>query len=101
MSQTTNFVAELIYAANTIAEVTPFERRRLLERGMAIVGAQQELLELRGNIVPIRSGFMHDMAKLAEIAGRDNGIEVLIGAGMLMLADEIRRLRVLCNAVQG
>ncbi|TNM60356.1 hypothetical protein [Aliirhizobium smilacinae] len=68
---------------------------------MAIVGAQQELLELRGNIVPIRPGFMQDMAKLAEIAGRDDGIVVLIGAGMLMLAEEIRRLRVQRNAVQG
>jgi hypothetical protein len=97
VSQTTDFVAELIYAANTIDEVTPFERRRLLERGMAIVAAQRELLELRGNIVPLQPDFMREMGKLAEIAGRRNGISLLIGSGMLMLADEIRRLRVLCK----
>lgn len=100
MSQTTDFVAELIYAANTIDDVTPFERRRLLERGMAIVAAQRELLELRGNIVPLQPDFMQAMAKLAEIAGRDNGIEMLIAAGMLNLAEEIRRLRVLCKATE-
>ncbi len=100
MSQTTDFVAELIYAANTIDDVTPFERRRLLERGMAIVAAQRELLELRGNIVPLQPDFMQAMAKLAEIAGRDNGIEMLIAVGMLNLADEIRRLRVLCKATE-
>lgn len=100
MSQTTDFVAELIYAANTIDDVTPFERRQLLERGMAIVAAQRELLELRGNIVPLQPDFMQAMAKLAEIAGRDNGIEILIAVGMLNLADEIRRLRVLCKAAE-
>ncbi len=100
VSQTTDFVAELIYAANTIDDVTSFERRRLLERGMAIVAAQRELLEVRGNIVSIQPDFMQDMAKLAEIAGGKNGIDVLIGAGMLMLADEIRRLRVLCKAAE-
>jgi len=101
VSQTTDFISELIYAANTIAEVTPFERRRLLERGMAIAAAQRELLELRGNIVPLQPGFMQDMAKLAETAGRENGIEILIGAGMLMLANEIRRLRLLSKAADG
>jgi len=100
VSQTTDFVAELIYAANTIDDVTPFERRRLLERGMAIVAAQRELLELRGNIVPLQPDFMQAMAKLAEIAGRDNGIEMLIAVGMLDLAEEIRRLRVLCKATE-
>lgn len=93
MSQTTDFVAELIYAANTIDDVTPFERRRLLERGMAIVAAQREL-------VPLQPDFMQAMAKLAEIAGRDNGIEMLIAVGMLDLAEEIRRLRVLCKATE-
>lgn len=101
MSQTTDFISELIYAANTIADVTPFERRRLLERGMAIAAAQRELLELRGDIVPLQPGFMQDMAKLAETAGRENGIEILIGAGMLMLANEIRRLRLLSKAADG
>lgn len=101
MSQTTDFISELIYAANTIADVTPFERRRLLKRGMAIAAAQRELLELRGDIVPLQPGFMQDMAKLAETAGRENGIEILIGAGMLMLANEIRRLRLLSKAADG
>ncbi|SEH24151.1 hypothetical protein SAMN03159407_2066 [Rhizobium sp. NFR12] len=36
---------------------------------------------------------MSDMPTLAEMAGKEIAVEVLVGAGMLMLAGEIRRLR--------
>lgn len=35
------------------------------------------------------------MGTLAEMAGRGDGIDVLIGAGLLMLAGEIQQLRTL------
>lgn len=98
MSQATDCIAQLIRAANTLDTVTPFERGRLLDRGISIVRAQRELLQLQGNIVPVRPGFMQDLGSLANMAGREGGIDVLIGAGMLMLADEIQRLRMLCRA---
>lgn len=98
MSHTTDFIAELIRAANTLDTVTPFERGRLIDRGVSIVQAQRELLQLHGNIVPVKPGFMQDMGTLAEMAGREDGIDILVGAGMLMLAGEIQRLGTLCRA---
>jgi len=95
----TDFISELIEAANTLESVTPNERRRLIERGISTVRAQQELLQLQGNLVAIEPGFMESMPTLAEMAGRENGIDLLIGAGMLLLAGEIRRLRILCKDV--
>lgn len=96
MSQKTDFTTELFEAANRLDVVSPFERRRLIERSVAVIAAQQELLKLRGNVVPIEPDFLKEIGKLAEMAGGDNGIDVLISAGLLMLADEIRRLRILC-----
>lgn len=96
MSQTTDFTAELFKAANRLDVVSPFERRRLIERAVAVIAAQRELLKLRGDIVPIEPDFLKEMGKLAEMAGGDNGVDVLISAGLLILAEEIRRLRILC-----
>ena len=94
MTQTTDFISELFEAANTLSLVTPAERRLLIEQGIATVRAQQELLRV-SNITAIEPGFMCDMPKLAEIAGQDDAVDVLVSAGMLMLAGEIRRLRIL------
>lgn len=96
MSQTTDFTAELFEAANRVDAVSPFERRRLIERAAAVIAAQRELLRLRGNLVPLEPDFLKEMGKLAEMAGGRNGVDVLISTGFLMLAEEIRRLRILC-----
>lgn len=99
MSQTTDFVAELIHAANTIDVVTPFERRRLIERSIAVIAAQRHLLELHNRAAPPQPDFMQDMERLAQIGGCENGIDVLISAGMLMLAGEIQMLRRHCKEI--
>lgn len=101
MTQTTDFISELFEAANTLQNVTPAERRRLIERGISTVHAQQELLRLNGNTVAIEPGFMSDMPALAMVAGQDNAVDTLVSAGMLMLAGEIRRLRILHRCDQG
>lgn len=95
MSQTTDFVTELVRAANTLTAVTPFERRRLIERSISVIGAQRELIRLDGGVAHDLPGFMQDMATLAEMAGRDSGIDILVSAGLLMLAGEIQQLRTL------
>ncbi len=95
MTHTPDFISELFAAANTIHDIAPLERRRLIERGIATVRAQRELLHMNGNTVSLEPGFMKDMPGLAVMAARDEGIEVLVAAGMLMLAAEIRRLRIL------
>ncbi len=56
VTQMTDFISELIEAANTLESVTPNERRRLIERGISTVRAQQELLQLQGNLVAIEPG---------------------------------------------
>lgn len=83
--------------ANTLHAVTPYERRRLIVLGFSVVEAQREVILLQGDVVPVEPGFMQSMATLAEMAGREDGIDVLIGAGMLMLAGEIQRLSVLAH----
>ena len=47
MSATTDFIAELIRAANEIYLLTPLERVRLIERAVATIQAQRELLAMR------------------------------------------------------
>jgi hypothetical protein len=101
VSQTTDFITELFEAANTLQNVTPAERRRLIERGIATVRAQQELLRLSGNTKAIEPSFMSDMPALAVIAEEDNAVDTLVSAGMLMLAGEIRRLRILHHCDRG
>jgi hypothetical protein len=101
MTQTTDFISELFEAANTLRTIAPAERRRLIERGIATVRAQQELLHLNSNTVAMDPGFLKDMPTLAEMAGRDDAVDVVIGAGMLMLAGEIRRLRILHHGDEG
>lgn len=89
------FISELVFAANTIESVTPPERRRLIERGIATVRAQRELLTLRGNVIPMEPPAMRDMEALAVRAEYVPGIGLHVSAGMLLLAEEIRRLRIL------
>lgn len=95
MTETTAFIAELIEAANKIHLLRADERRRLIERGIAVVNAQQELLGLNGNIVALTPAFLKDMPMLVVMAEREDAVETIVGAGMLMLAGEIRRLRIL------
>jgi hypothetical protein len=48
-------------------------------------------------MVAIQLGFMADMQTLAEMAGDDDAVDIIVSGGMLMLAGEIRRLRIFCN----
>lgn len=82
-------------AANTIYEIRADERRRLVVAGTEAAKADLAILLKKGTVVPVEPGFMSDMPTLAEMAGKENGVEVIVGAGMLMLAGEIRRLHAL------
>ncbi|MBW6425443.1 hypothetical protein KX729_28915 [Rhizobium sp. XQZ8] len=78
--------------------IKPVKRRRLIDRGIATVHAQQELLRLNGTTFALQPGFMSDMPTLARLAGQEDAVDVLVSAGMLMLAGEIMRLRILHQA---
>lgn len=92
-----DIVVALETAANTIDAVPPFDRRKLIEEGVAVVASERTLLILKGNVLPMEPGFMSDMPTLAEMAGHDDALELIVSAGMLMLAGEIARLRNLHN----
>ncbi|OCJ15292.1 hypothetical protein A6U87_24380 [Rhizobium sp. AC44/96] len=95
MTQTTDFITELIVAANQISAVTPFERRRLLERAVATTKALRELLLLSKKVVPISAGLQRDIEGM--VCEAETAPEVLMAAVLLMAADEIRQLRILAH----
>lgn len=88
-----DIVDALEAAANTIYDIHVQERRRLILVGTEIAKAERAHLLSKKTVLPLERRFMSDMPKLAEMAGKENAVEVLVGAGMLMLAGEIRRLR--------
>lgn len=88
-----DIVDALEAAANTIYDIPSQERRRLILDGTEAAKAERTVLLLKGKVLPMEPGFMSDIPTLAEMAGKENAVEVLVGAGMLMLAGEIRRLR--------
>lgn len=93
MSSTLDIVNELQRAANTVFELDPLVRRRLLESGMGEVSSLSQWLVAAGHEDEERPPFLDDMPTLAEMAAKPDAVEVLIAAGMSMLAGEIERLR--------
>lgn len=93
MVPTTDIVHELHVASNTIFDVALSDRQRLLLDGIEEAASFRRLALLAGVHDPDPPGFMDDMPKLAAMAGDADAVEVLIAAGMSMLAGEIERLR--------
>ena len=96
MSTTTDFIAELIRAANEIHTLTSVERVRLIERAAATIQAQRDLLTMRERIIPLSRDVTADLGKLKQEA--PNLPELLSAVVMLKCADEIRRLRILIGS---
>lgn len=90
-------IAALIYrleaAANTIHTVPLNERRDLIEQGVSAIDALRADLESAGNVSPLQPRWMADMRSLAEISSREDAVEVLVAAGMSLIAAELERLR--------
>lgn len=59
----------------------------------------KQLLQLACIRDPEQPNFMSDMPKLAEMAGDADAVEVIVAAGMSMLASEIERLRGMATGV--
>lgn len=95
MSTTTDFIAELVRAANEVHLLAPAERRRLLERAAAVIAAQRELLELRDKVVPPSRGVVSDLDAMKQHARE--GADVVVRSVLLLCAEEIRRLRILAR----
>jgi len=68
MSTTTDFIAELVRAANEVHLLSPAERRRLLERAAAVIAAQREILDLRDKVVPPIRGVVSDLDAMKQHA---------------------------------
>lgn len=96
MSSTTDFIAELIRAANEIHLLAPVECLRLIERAAATMQAQRDLLATRERVVPLSFDVTADLERLKQEAS--NLPEVLSAVVMLKRADEIRRLHILLQS---
>ncbi len=89
MSTTTDFIFELVRAANDIGNLTPFEKRRLLER------AVKTIREGRDQVGTAPSKTEPDkVVDLETIAASiASAPDVLFGHAMLEAADMIRTLK--------
>jgi hypothetical protein len=99
MTAGSDIVFELRASANSIFDVEPLDRQRLIVSGIEEAVALEKRLQQAGHAVGDRPGFMDDMPQLAKIAARPEAVEVLVAAGMSMLAAEIDRLRELAGKV--
>ncbi|WP_172724354.1 hypothetical protein [Neorhizobium tomejilense] len=97
MTAGSDIVAELHTSANSIFDVDPLDRQRLIVFGLEEAASLEKRLQQAGHAVGDRPGFMDDMPELAKMAARPEAVEVLIAAGMSMLAAEIDRLRELAE----
>ncbi|WP_455918868.1 hypothetical protein [Ensifer canadensis] len=94
MSLVTSFVAELIWAANQAANLTPFEKRRLLERAIATI---QDLRDQAG--IPSSNTPADALTGLRETAAAVDSLDgERIESALLDAADTIRNLRVLLDS---
>jgi hypothetical protein len=90
---TTNLVAEIVRAANSLPKLPQAERRRLLERGVAASGALRGLLLKTGKIAPFDESnerVIDDIAKNVEVMSDET-----VAKALLALAAQIRLLRIL------
>ncbi|NOV20943.1 hypothetical protein E5S70_33840 [Ensifer adhaerens] len=94
MSLTTAFISELIWAANQASSLTPFEKRRLIERAVATI---HDLREQAG--IPSSNTAADALTGLRETASAVDGLDgERISAALLEAADMIRTLRVLLDS---
>ncbi|TCR63353.1 hypothetical protein [Rhizobium sp. BK376] len=94
MSTTTNFIAELVRAANKIDRLTTVEKYRLLERAAYTIRDMEAQL---GNAIDQKAHrIAGELLTLTEMV-MDGGYNVLVAQGMLEGADAIRRLRILAD----
>ncbi|WP_426233261.1 hypothetical protein [Pararhizobium sp. DWP3-4] len=95
MSSTTDFIAELIRAANSPITLGIDERRRLIDRGVRMVRE----MRVESGVRPGRRGQdpLRDIeiaALMAEAAGNNDDLKVVL----LDLADMIRTLKIVLDA---
>ncbi|TCL63273.1 hypothetical protein [Rhizobium sp. BK251] len=95
MTRTTDFVAELIRAANEIDKLTPLECHRLLDRAASTKWALRDLLDATGKVVPIERGIGREQPQLSAML--HNIPDEIVAHALLHAADEIRRLRILVH----
>jgi hypothetical protein len=89
LSTTTDFIFELVRAANEIGKLTPFEKRRLLELAVKTIReGRDQVGAAPGRTEPDRVIDLETVA--ASIASAP---DVLVGHAMLEAADMIRTLK--------
>ncbi|OCJ04441.1 hypothetical protein A6U87_16550 [Rhizobium sp. AC44/96] len=90
MSIISDFVVELIRATNQVHLVTPFERRRLIARGLGTIADLRHSLDERGVVTTMSSRILKEVATLLDEP--DDTPAEIFGVALMVLADEINKL---------
>ena len=93
MSNTTDFIAELVRAANEVHSLTQFERRRLLQRAVITIRELREQVGLPSNHASADALIELQTTAVAIASRSDEQVK----CALLTAADMIRTLRILLN----
>lgn len=94
MTATIDFITELFRAGNGVGKLTPFERRRLIDRAIATIRDMREQVNFSA---PAAAG---DVLAEIDAIGRDIAVvpDQLVAMALLELADMIRTLKIALDA---
>jgi len=93
VTATTDLVSEFVRAANSLTKLPQGEKRRLLDRGIAVSSALKELLIETGKVAPVDAS-IEDV--IADIAYHIEQIsDETLSKALLALAGQIRTLRII------
>ncbi|OWV94150.1 hypothetical protein [Rhizobium sp. R693] len=95
ISTTSDFVSELVRAANQIQLLTPNERKELVTRGIASIHELRLTLDESGVNTPMASRALSEVETL--IAEMDDMPNELVAAAFMVLCDEINTLLRTCD----
>lgn len=94
MTATTDLIAELFRAANEVGMLSPFEKRRLLERAVATIREGRDRVGIR----PSRTAPDKVIDIQTVAASCASAPDVLVSHAMLEAADMIRTLKIVLDA---
>ncbi len=94
MTSTTDFIAELVRAANSLERISFFERRRLLERAISSIRDMRDVVGIPSS--KTAADELIDLATIAASIDRRNDSQVR--AALLSSAAMLRDLRIVIDA---
>jgi hypothetical protein len=94
MTATTDFIAELVRAANEVEKLPPVERGRLLQRAIATIRDMRDVVGF-----PVSGSAADSLIAMGALAGSvGNRPDADVRAGLLEAAGMIRDLRIVVDS---